>query len=120
MTGFKRAGEGMHDPAPSSFRVEITVCCPRGHKLLPFYRSTLPEHEHEGVMYDRGRLARGATMTGADHEGQEWRKIHLKCGHCGRPVEVNRVKLETRLAEMWALNARKRERVVWDSPELTR
>jgi hypothetical protein len=113
MIGFKRAGGGPHDPAPSSYRVESAVCCVRGHKLLPFYRSTLPELEHEGVMYDRSRLARRATLTGA---GPGWRLIHLRCGHCTAHVEVNRERIEARLAAMWAPYATRRERVIWDPP----
>jgi hypothetical protein len=113
--GFKRAGGGPHDPAPVSFRVEITVLCPRGHSLVPFYRSTLPEREHEGVTYDLGRLLRnGATMTGA---GPQWRVIRLRCGKCPADVQVSRAKLEERLAAMWAPHAKHRERVVWDSPD---
>jgi hypothetical protein len=114
VNGFRQASGGMHDPAPFSFRVEITVCCPRGHKLLPFYRSTLPDREHEGVMYDRDRLGRGVTLTGT---GPEWDQIRLRCGQCPADVRVSRERLETRLAAMWAPNAKHRERVTWDPPD---
>jgi hypothetical protein len=113
VTGYTHAGKGQRDPSPFSFRVEITVCCPRGHALLPFYRLTLPELEHEGVTYDQGRLGRGATLTG---EGEDWHLIRLRCGQCPADVRVNRAKLEARLAALWAPNAKHRERVIWDPP----
>jgi hypothetical protein len=111
--GHKRADGAMHDPAPWSYRVEITVCCPRGHKLLPFSRSTLPDREHEGVVYDLGRLGRGATVTGT---GPQWQQIRLRCGQCRADVRVSRERLEARLAGRWAPYAKHRERVIWDSP----
>jgi hypothetical protein len=117
VSGFKKASGGMRDPAPSSFRVEITVCCTRGHRLLPFSRSTLPDRENEGVVYDRSRLGRGATLTGT---GPQWRQIRLRCGQCPGnrgDVRVSREKLEARLAAMWAPYAKRRERFIWDPPE---
>jgi hypothetical protein len=111
VSGFKQAAGGMHDPAPSSFRIEITVCCPRDHKLLPFYRSTLPHLEHEGVTYDLSRLARGATLTSI---GGDWRVIRLRCGHCPADVRVDRSRLEAMLAARWKPYAKHRERVAWD------
>jgi hypothetical protein len=122
VSGFKQAAGGMHDPAPSSFRVEITVCCPRGHKLLPFYRSTLPHLEDEGVSYDRGRLGRFAELSGADYGGQDWRRIILRChapgpaGTCRYRVEILRERMEEDLGKLWAPWAKHRERVIWDSP----
>ena len=114
MSGFRQAGGGQHDPAPGSYRVDITVCCPRHHKLVTFSRSTLPGRENNGVTYDRGRLGRGATLAGA---GPEWRQIRLRCGQCPADVRVSRERLEARLAAMWAPYAKRRERVVWDSPD---
>ena len=36
----------MRQPLPTmAYRVEIVVCCPRGHKLLPFHRITVPDLE---------------------------------------------------------------------------
>jgi hypothetical protein len=113
VSGFKKASGGMHDPAPSAFRVEITVCCPRGHRLLPFSRSTLPDRLNEGVMYDRSRLGRSVTLTGA---GPGWQRLRLRCGQCPADVQVSRERLEAALAALWAPYARHRERRIWDPP----
>jgi hypothetical protein len=66
VSGYVQAAGGRRDPASFSYRVEITVCCMRDHALLPFYRLTLPEREHEGVTYDKGRL--GRVLTEYPHE----------------------------------------------------
>ena len=81
--------------------------------MLPFHRSTLPEREHEGVMYDRDRLGRSVTLTGT---GQDWCQMHLQCRRCPYSVQVSRERIESRLAAMWAPYAKRQERVVWDAP----
>jgi hypothetical protein len=122
VSSFKRADGGRRDPFDYSFRVEITVCCARGHALLAFHRLTLPGREHEGVSYDEASLGKGATVTGEPPD--DWRKIYLTCGHCGgRTTEVSRSRLEDMLAAMWAPYAtgpQVRKRVIWDSPGRTR
>ena len=113
MSGYRRPDGGKPDPAPFSYRVEIVIVCREDHVIVPFYRLTLPGYEHEGVMYDRDRIARGATLDGA---GPDWDLIGLRCG-CGYRVRVSRKALEARLAAMWAPGARRTERVTWDSPD---
>jgi hypothetical protein len=113
VSGYKQAAGGAHDPPPWTFRVEVTICCPRGHKLVTFHRSTLPDREHEGVMYDPGTIGRDATLTG---EGEDWDQICLKCGRCPARPEISRTRLEARLAAMWAPYAQASERVIWDAP----
>jgi hypothetical protein len=113
VNGYKRADGGMHDPPPDSFRVEIIICDPRGHTLMPFSRSTLPEREHEGVTYERGRVDRSATLTG---DGPDWRRMYVGCTRCPYRVPIPRARLEAALDAMWAPYAVASVRVVWDAP----
>jgi len=110
---YKRADRGPRDPVPWTFRVELTVPCPRGHALMAFHRLTLPGYEHEGVMFDGGRVGKSVIMTA---DGDDWAKIRLHCMRCPASVEVRRDRLEAELAAMWAPLATRRERKVWDAP----
>ena len=103
-----------------AYRVEIVVCCPRGHKLLPFHRITVPELD-DGVAYEANKRGRFSRLSGTDYRGREWHRIHLRCDtplptgqRCQAHVEINRDRVERKLANMWAPMTRRVERVVWD------
>jgi hypothetical protein len=52
----------MRQPLPTmAYRVEIVVCCPRGHKLLPFHRITVPDLD-DGVA-GLGRFVHRSSRT---------------------------------------------------------
>lgn len=112
---------GQHGISQKAYKVERTIQCNRGHKLMTFYRSTLPTKKEEGVI--QGKLRKHAKVVGQDFAGQEWSRIVLVCSvrlpdHrvCGARLQVSRARLEQELEGMWEPYARAERVAPWDAP----
>jgi len=118
-----RSGRGRR--ADADYRIEVTIECPRGHKLIRFSRSTLPEYldQHE-VFPDMDRKwGKFVSVGGLDARGRGAMeaRVRLLCetplptgGRCGSDVQIRVERLEEYVESLWAPYRILRLRWRWD------